>query len=180
MPRIFISPVAPLLLAGSVALAARTGPPLTSLQAQPAAPVTSAAQAPADPITAPTRPGPDTEHPVISLTGCLVPGKAPGVFLLESARTPAQGSSEPGKTYAITSAASGLNLLKNLNHRVTLSGWETTSPPSALATPSSDATVESRLTGSPATTDGTDERLLPTFTASRVTAIADACRPTRP
>ena len=120
----------------------------------------------------------------LTLTGCLVQGSGPSVFLLENARTAAQPSSDTGKTYLVSRAAGSdsVDLVKSLNHKVSVVG--TPEEVKAAAAPS-DVTVAVDEGGvtvqtTPPATSGDrsskeDERLMPKLTARSVTSLGDIC-----
>src|SRR5262245_36213105 len=58
----------------------------------------------------------------ITLTGCVVQGSQPTIFLLDNARVNPQDPNEKGRTYFIVESAQDLNVKSHLDHEVTLSG----------------------------------------------------------
>ena len=117
-----------------------------------------------------------TESKDQSLTGCLVQGSGPTVFLLENAKVAADTSSTRpsgasaqsaasiagvnGKTYVVTATAASVDLKTQINHQVTITG---TGEPAVVSAPASPPSARM------------NEKDLPKFTARTVTKIADTC-----
>ena len=113
-----------------------------------------------------------------SLTGCLVQGSGPTVFLLENAKIAADISSTrsaspsgqstassvgvTGKTYVVSAIASSVDLKSQLNHQVTITG-------------TGDAATASASAPAPAQNARMSEKDMPKFSAKTVTKIADTC-----
>src|SRR5205814_2242272 len=58
----------------------------------------------------------------ITVTGCVVQGSQPTVFLLDNARVNTQDPNEKGKTYLIVESAQDLMVKTHLDHEVTITG----------------------------------------------------------
>src|SRR4029079_14768084 len=56
------------------------------------------------------------------LTGCLIQGSSPSVFLLDNARTNPQEKTEKGKTCVLVGPAGDTELARNVNHEVLVIG----------------------------------------------------------
>jgi hypothetical protein len=101
---------------------------------------------------------PQQKDHAVTLTGCLIQGSSPTVFLLDNARENPKSTMEKSKSYKLASAAEDLNFSKNLNHEVRVTG---TPDQMAAATPPA---------GQKAT-----EKDLPTLRAQSITSVADTC-----
>jgi hypothetical protein len=154
----------------------------TMVAAQDANPARPQPQPTPQPVPQPSASPAETERDQV-LTGCLIQGSGPTVFLLENAKmsaeiTPAMSSpaspSQPGqsqsdrssqsaasggRTYIVTAASTpAVDLRGQLNHQVTITGVaETKSMPTAAA----GAKV--------------DEKQLPKLTAKSIVKVADTC-----
>ena len=72
---------------------------------------------------------PTQKDPVdVMLTGCLVQGSAPDVFLFDNAKKDPKSTTEKGERYLIVASAEDLPLRTNLNHEVQMTGKITTKP----------------------------------------------------
>lgn len=94
--------------------------------------------------------------PEITLTGCLVQGSTPAVFIFENARKDPKSTTEPAVKYVVLASTEDLNLRSHLNHEVRISGL----PDGKIAPP---------------TTQKVDEKDLPRLSAKSVTMVADTC-----
>jgi hypothetical protein len=96
--------------------------------------------------------------PEAVLTGCIIQGSSPTVFILDSARQNAQDQNEKAKTYVLVVGAEDLDFKQHLNHEVRVTGVaENKTPP----TPPAGQKVQ--------------EKDLPKLTAKSVTMVADRC-----
>jgi hypothetical protein len=92
----------------------------------------------------------------VAVTGCLVQGSAPAIFLLEDARMNPEDKGEKAKTYFLSAAATDLKA--NLNKEVRIAGQaETKEPP---APPAGKKVAEADL---------------PKLAVKTITAVADRC-----
>lgn len=92
----------------------------------------------------------------VTLTGCLVQGSAPAVFLLEDAKQDPESKDEKGKTYFLSAAVPELKA--NLNKQVRIIGQaETKEPP----TPPAGQKVS--------------EQDLPKLSVKTIASVADRC-----
>jgi len=157
---------AAIAMAGTMAAAQDRQAPTTSpYPASPSLPQSSS-------TTSPT-----TQTEDESLTGCLVQGSGPSVFLLENAKItaevramkPSTATDQPGsaassrsdaKTYVVTVSAVSVDLKGQINHQVTITG---TGEPAVVSAPASPPSARM------------NEKDLPKFTARTVTKIADTC-----
>lgn len=106
----------------------------------------------APPAAAP--PGDQTRD--VTVTGCLVQGSAPAVFLLEDARGNPEDRNEKAKKYFLSAAVPDLRA--NLNKEVKISGQaETKEPPM------------------PAAGQKVSDQDLPKLTVKTISAVADRC-----
>ena len=70
----------------------------------------------------------------VSLTGCLVQGTGPDVFILDNAKADPRDTSQKGWTYFLASDAAAVSFREHLNHEVRVDGTaETKTPPAAPA-----------------------------------------------
>ena len=139
------------LLGMLVAIALAT--PLVAAQQQqqqqqpPTTTVTAAAQ------------DPQKENPKdITLTGCVIQGSAPTVFLLDNARVNTQDPSEKGRTFVIVPATEDLAVSTHLDHEVTITGK-----------------AEDKVAPTPKPGEKVAEKDLPKLQASSLTMVADRC-----
>lgn len=105
------------------------------------------------------QPQPQQEKPKdVTVTGCVIQGSSPSVFLLDAARFNPQSKEEKARTYLIVAGTEDLMLSNHLNKEVTITGEaELKTPP----TPPAGQKVQ--------------ERDLPKVTAKAVSVVADRC-----
>jgi hypothetical protein len=139
MKRQALAFVASLVCAGALAAAQSTPPP---------------PQTPADPQQQP-------KPAEVSITGCLVQGSAPNVFILENARAKPEDQGEKAVTYVITTVKPEMSLKAHLNHSIKVTG-NAEKLSAAAAPPAGQKPKEGDL---------------PKFTASSVTMVSDRCAP---
>ena len=109
----------------------------------------------ADPQTPPQAQKPATEE--ITLTGCLVQGSTPTVFVFDKARKDPKSPTEKAVKYIVVAGTEDLNFRNHLNHEVRIVGtWDGRTAPA---------------------TGKVEEKDLPRFTAKSVTMVADTCTP---
>ena len=97
----------------------------------------------------------------ITVTGCLVQGSTPAVFIFENVRKDPKSTTEPALKYMVIASTEDLNLRNHLNHQVRISGL----PDGKVAPP---------------TTSKVEEKDLPRLSAKSLTMVADTCSaPTR-
>jgi len=92
----------------------------------------------------------------VTVTGCLVQGSGPNVFVIKDAKKDAKSTSEKGVSYVVVASGENTNLRTHLNHQVTVSG-------------ESDGRV------APSSTERSTESELPKLTAKNVTMISSTC-----
>jgi hypothetical protein len=92
----------------------------------------------------------------VTLTGCLVQGSAPNVFVFQNAKKDAKSTTEKGVSYVVVSSSEALSLRNHLNHEIQISGQ-------------SDGKI------APASTERASETELPKLTAKNITMIANTC-----
>jgi hypothetical protein len=146
----------------------------------------SPGQSPARPQPPASPPAPPSasqaQPPEQTITGCLVQGSGPSVFLLENAKmsTSTSVSSQSresqaqadrssaattsGTTYVVTAAGASADLKSQLNHQVTIVGTLTPAPSAAAPAPSQSA-ANQRV----------NEQALPRITAKSIMKLADTC-----
>jgi hypothetical protein len=107
-----------------------------------------------DPPPPPAQQKPATQE--LILTGCLIQGTAPTVFIFDNAKKDPKSPTEKAVKYVVVPSAQDLNLRPHLNHQVEIVGvWD----------------------GKTAPTGKVEEKDLPRFTAKSVTMVADTCTP---
>lgn len=92
----------------------------------------------------------------ITVTGCLVQGSTPEVFIFENVRKDPKSTTEPAVKYIVIAATEDLNLQSSLNHEVRIVGQ----PDGKVAPP---------------TTQKVEEKDLPRLSAKSLTVVADTC-----
>jgi hypothetical protein len=98
----------------------------------------------------------------VTVTGCVIQGSGPTVFILDDARTNPQDQNEKSRQYVLVAASEDLSLKTHLNQEVRVTGIaELKTPP----TPPAGQRVQ--------------EKDLPKFTAKSLTMVADRCTATR-
>jgi len=101
--------------------------------------------------------GDDQKTPTdVTLTGCLVQGSTPSVYLFDNAKKDQKDKAEKSEKYLVLIAGEDLDLRAHLNHEVTMTG---------------------RIELKPALPAGQKpaEKDLPTFATKNVTMVADTC-----
>ena len=140
-------------LAASFAIA--TGAAVLSAQQTtppPPPPAAAAEQTPQTPAATPD----------VKLTGCLVQGSGPTVFIFENAKKDTKNAAEKGVSYMVVSNVADVNLRDHLNHQVEISGKADPKP----APVTGAAKIE--------------EKDLPKLTLKTVTLVSNTCStPTR-
>lgn len=113
----------------------------------------------ATPLVAASPQDPQKTNPKdITLTGCVIQGSAPTVFLLDNARVNTQDPSEKGRTFVIVEATQDLNVKTHLDHEVTITGK-----------------AEDKTPPTPPPGEKIAEKDLPQLQASSLTMVADRC-----
>lgn len=97
--------------------------------------------------------------PDVTLTGCLIQGSTPSVFLFDNARKDLKDKAEKGVRYLVLIAGEDLDLRTQLNHEVTMTGRVELKP----ALPAGQKPTEKDL---------------PTFATKNVTLVSDTCAAT--
>lgn len=101
--------------------------------------------------------GQSTVTPEVTLTGCLVQGSGPTVFVLENARLGDDKTGTPG-SYVLVADNDTVKFDQDLNHEVQITG-----------------TSDNKAQPTPAAGQKPAEKDLPRFTAKTVTSVADKC-----
>ena len=94
----------------------------------------------------------------ITVTGCVVQGTEPTVFLLENAKADPRDSTEKGRSYLLVSEATSISFREHLNHEVKVSG-----------------TAEMKMPVTPPEGQRAMESDLPKLTATKVIQVASTC-----
>jgi len=77
---------------------------------------------------------PLSKYKEVSLTGCLVQGTGPDVFILENAKADPRDTSQKGRSYMLASGAEAISFREHLNNEVRVDGSaEMKTPPVPLA-----------------------------------------------
>lgn len=111
----------------------------------------------------PTPPQPATQtvpqqspKPDVTLTGCVIQGSSPAIFLFDNARKNPKDKTEKGTRYVIVAVGEDMPLRSNLNHEVELVG---------------QAEVKTVPAGK------VEEKDLPRFSAKSLTLVSNTCSP---
>ena len=153
MKRAALSLMLSFAVAGSLYAAQAPAP-----QSQPAA--APAAQAPAP--QAPSVAIQTDKAADITVTGCLIQGSAPNVFVLENAKMSTAAADDKGKSYVVV-VTGAADLKPHLNHQVRIVGGE-------------NATVKVTPTPGGAQVEvKQDESSFPKLNARTVTMVANTC-----
>ena len=96
--------------------------------------------------------------PEITLTGCVIQGSSPTVFILENAKVKPEDPNEKAVTYVLVAAAEDLTWQQHLNHEVRVVG-----------------TTELRKATVPPAGQKVAEKDLLKFTAKSATMVTDRC-----
>jgi hypothetical protein len=94
----------------------------------------------------------------VVLTGCLIQGSGPTVFLLDNAKLSAADPAEHAQTFVLRSEAEDVNFKNHLNHEVTITG---STMPVKGDQPPAGKKIE--------------EKDLPTLAAKSLTMVSDRC-----
>ena len=92
------------------------------------------------------------------ITGCVIQGSSPTVFILETARLNPQDRNEKVKTFLLVAGTEDLKLKDHLNHEVRVTGL-----------------AEAKTIPTPPAGQKVPEKDLPKLTAQSVTMVADRC-----
>jgi len=124
-----------------------------------------AAQDPSAPVPPAREPAfqPQEKSGETTLTGCLVQGSGPTVFILDNAKTASEAKSAKGQSYVLEISAPPDKIKSVLNHQVTIVG--AADPASAAAPPA-------------ASNQKRNESDLPKLTATRITPTSQTCSAT--
>lgn len=95
------------------------------------------------------------QTPEVALTGCLIQGSAPTVFILDKAKANPENREDPGVSYVIVSQIEDTDLTQFLNHQVRITG----APENKQMDPEREQT----------------EKDLPKLTAKAIVNVADTC-----
>ena len=108
----------------------------------------------------PNQPPPEQKRPApieVTVTGCLIQGSGPDIFILDNARTGSADRANIADRYVLSSWTD-FNVRAHLNHEVTVTG-------------SADAAK--------APTGKVEEKDLPRLVATTITMVSDRCAPTK-
>lgn len=152
----------------------RQNPPSQATPATPATPSASSSQSSSS--------GSD-----VTMSGCLIAGSSSGVFVLDQARATGAGSTGAAQRYVVVATGESVDLAKNVNKRVTISGMPdaasarapmASSGSGASASPATPATPSSSASGAASSTPSrsSSDANLPKFSAKTIVAAGD-CSP---
>ncbi len=96
----------------------------------------------------------------VTLTGCLVQGSEPTVFLLDNAKADPRDTNEKGRSYLLITNVASISFRDHLNHEVRISGM-----------------AEDKIAPTPPMGETPKESDLPKLTATKVTQVASTCSP---
>jgi hypothetical protein len=153
--------VASLTLAGTLVIAQEAQQPASrpqpsAEQQSPAAPASAASAAASA----------QQKSPDVTLTGCLVQGSGPTVFILENARAATDPATSKGPSYVLQVAAgSSVDFKTHLNNQVRIVA---PGPAAASTTPSSSPSQASQA-------PARDEKAMARLSARTITKVADSC-----
>jgi hypothetical protein len=94
----------------------------------------------------------------VSLTGCLVQGSSPSVFILENAKADPRNSDEEGRSYLLAGGSMAVSFSAHLNNEVRVDGKAEMK--NSAAQPAGERVKESDL---------------PKLTATKITQVASTC-----
>jgi len=94
----------------------------------------------------------------VAVTGCLVQGSGPSVFILENARANPRDDAEKAWNYLLVSNTASISFRDYLNHEVTVNGK-----------------AEKKMYQPPPSGEKVKESDLPKLTATRITEVATTC-----
>lgn len=161
MKTFVLGTIASLTLSVALVAAQQQTPPPTQ---QPPPPTQQQTPPPTTPPTVPTQPPAtpvqtDAQKMIeVELTGCLVQGSGPTVFIIENAKKDDQTEAEKGKTFVLVSGAEKVEFTPHLNKKVKISG-----------------SAENKAMPTPPAGEKILEKDLPRLTVKTVTHVADTC-----
>jgi hypothetical protein len=106
----------------------------------------------------------------VTLTGCLVQGSGPNVFVLENAKTATASASEKGKSYVLAMApgTTGVDFKGQLNRQVRIVG-------SADKMAAAASGAASGASASASAAIRVDEKDMPKLSARTIARVGDTC-----
>jgi len=96
----------------------------------------------------------------VSLTGCVVQGTGPSVFILENAMVDPREDNQKGRNYILASGSTPISFREHLNTEVRI-----------------DGTAEMKMLPDPASGESVKESDLPKLKATKITHVATTCSP---
>ena len=94
----------------------------------------------------------------VAVTGCVVQGTGPNVFILENAKADPRDRDEKGRSYLLVSNAMSISFREHLNHEVRV-----------------DGDAETKMPPMPLLGQKVKESDLPRLTATKITHVATTC-----
>jgi hypothetical protein len=120
---------------------------------------TAAAQATQTVQTAPAVQAPDSQKSSdVTVTGCVIQGSSPTVFILDNAKKDPASTTEKGLRFILAAKDDDVDLRTNLNKEVRVVGE-----------------IDAKVSDDPPTVPPDPEKTLPKFKAKTVTMVADTC-----
>lgn len=96
----------------------------------------------------------------VSLTGCVVQGTGPDVFIFENAKADPRGDDEKGRNYLLASGSMSISFREHLNTEVRI-----------------DGTAEMKMPPDEASEQSVKESDLPKLKATKIVHVATTCSP---
>jgi hypothetical protein len=167
MKRAALSLMLSFAVAGSLYAAQNPTPSQQPPSAPPSAPTPSVPSPTPSPSPSASSAAQDSKD--VTLTGCLIQGSGPNVYVLENAKMSTASESDKGKSYVVV-VTGAADLKPHLNHQVRIVGGE-----SMAAASSSSSSSSSAAGASSASSDKKDESSFPRLNARTVTMVANTC-----
>jgi hypothetical protein len=108
-------------------------------------------------VAAQSAQSPQTRQPEVTLTGCLIQGSTPTLFVLDNAKKDPTSRTEPAVSYLVINQIEDVDLTQYLNHQVSITGR-----------------AELKVVPERPRT----EKDLPTFTATAIADVSETCSAT--
>ena len=109
----------------------------------------------------PQTPAPTTQKPLVeevTLTGCIIQGSGPAVFLFDNAKTDKATASDKGRRFILSVGKDDVALVNHLTHQVTIQG-----------------SAETKVVPTPAPGQQPLESQLPKLTIQGLTMVSATC-----
>ncbi len=113
--------------------------------------------------------------PEVTLTGCVVQGSSPTVFILDNAKKDPASATEKGVKYILASAVEDVDLRTHLNKEVRIVGEVDVKVKADPVTPAVTPAVTPPVTPTVPPVPADPEKDLPKLKAKSVTMVSDTC-----